>query len=94
MNSLLTSLIEILFFAEIESSDLYDCNVHIALNAIKLAFKNNFLRMAKKRKKIENKMHAATNCHVHVTLYFTFGWPKFCTPCFDDILSISTVLQK
>ena len=72
MNSLLT-FIEI-FFAEIESSDLYDCNVHIALNAIKLAFKNNFVRMAKKRKNIENKMHGATNCHVHVTLYFTF-WP-------------------
>ena len=87
------SFIEILF-AEIESSDLYDCNVHIALNAIKLAFKNNFCKDGKKRKNIENKMHAATNCHVHVTLYFTFGWPKFCTPCFDDILSISTVLQK
>ena len=49
MNSLLT-FIEILF-ADIKSSDLYDCNVHIALNAIKLAFKNNFVRMAKKKEK-------------------------------------------
>ena len=46
--------IEILF-AEIESSDLYDCNVQMALNAIKLAFKNNFVRMAKKKGKRDKK---------------------------------------
>ena len=40
-----------ILFVEIESSDLYDCNEHIALNVIKLAFKYNFVRMAKKEKR-------------------------------------------
>ena len=63
-----------ILFVEIESSDLYDCkcNVHIALNAIKLAFKNNFVRMAKKgkRQKIKCMVPRTAMCVSLCILHF------------------------